>query len=47
VIGRGTIEVSFKICWCCEIKVRQGVTYYLKKGSGGNSAAAHHLDNFA
>ncbi|WP_130213915.1 hypothetical protein [Bradyrhizobium genosp. SA-3] len=46
VIGRGTIEVSFKICWCCEIKVRQGVTYYLKKGSGA-AASGKHLDNFA
>ncbi|MGC2777597.1 MAG: hypothetical protein WA418_18370, partial [Bradyrhizobium sp.] len=45
VIGRGTIEVSFKICWCCEIKVRQGVTYYLKKGS--SAASGQHLDNFA
>lgn len=45
VIGRGTIEVSFKICWCCEIKVRQGVTYYLKKGS--SAASGKHLDNFA
>jgi hypothetical protein len=52
LIGRGTIEVSFKICWCCEIKVRQGVTYYLKKGNGNSArvtttASAHHLDNFA
>ncbi|WP_316197066.1 hypothetical protein [Bradyrhizobium sp. SZCCHNS3053] len=52
LIGRGTIEVSFKICWCCQIKVRQGVTYYLRKGSGSSAsmasaAPAHHLDNFA
>ncbi|WP_334503430.1 hypothetical protein [Bradyrhizobium sp. AZCC 1678] len=49
LIGRGTIEVSFKICWCCEIKVRQGVTYYLKKGSSSSvsTASAHYLDNFA
>ncbi|WP_035645233.1 hypothetical protein [Bradyrhizobium sp. ORS 285] len=46
VIGRGTIEVSFKICWCCEIKVRQGVTYYLKKGSGATQSG-QHLDHFA
>lgn len=47
VVGNGTIEVSFKICWCCEIKVRQGVTYYLRKGSSRSSAPAHQLDNFA
>jgi hypothetical protein len=49
LIGRGTIEVSFKICWCCEIKVRQGVTYLLRKGSSSNvsTASAHQLDNFA
>ncbi|WP_026614423.1 phage tail protein [Ensifer aridi] len=54
MVGRGTIEVSFKICWCCEIKVRQGVTYHLRKSSGGKSAPAaaapprpHYLDSFA
>jgi hypothetical protein len=46
VIGRGTIEVSFKICWCCEIKIRQGVTYHLAKGSK-SAASANHLDQFA
>src|SRR5262249_7795289 len=38
VIGRGTIEVTFTICWCCKIKVRQGVTYYLRKGSSAGAA---------
>lgn len=48
-VGRGTIEVSFRICWCCEIKVRQGVTYHLSKTSGKAKAAGkpHYLDSFA
>lgn len=49
-IGRGTLEVTFTICWCCKIKVRQGITYYLKKGSGAQLRAAgqpHYLDSFA
>ncbi|WP_056821695.1 hypothetical protein [Rhizobium sp. Root708] len=47
-VARGTLEVSFKICWCCEIKVRQAITYYLS-GAQKNAAAASgdHLDNFA
>ncbi|MDR6756879.1 hypothetical protein J2Y48_002175 [Mycoplana sp. BE70] len=48
-VGRGTIEVSFRVCWCCEIKVRQGVTYQLSKTSGKAKTAAmpHYLDSFA
>ncbi len=47
-VARGTLEVSFKICWCCEIKVRQAITYYLS-GAQKNAATASgdHLDNFA
>lgn len=52
MVGRGTIEVSFRICWCCEIKVRQSVTYHLVKSSSAGRAAAassrpHYLDCFA
>lgn len=52
MVGRGTIEVSFRICWCCEIKVRQSVTYHLVKSSSSGKAAAassrpHYLDSFA
>ncbi|SOC35823.1 hypothetical protein SAMN05892877_102159 [Rhizobium subbaraonis] len=52
LFGRGTIEVSFRICWCCEIKVRQSVTYHLVKSSSSRRAAAassrpHYLDSFA
>lgn len=48
MVGRGTIDVSFKICWCCEIKVRQAVTYNLTKSKSTAAApSAHHLDSFA
>lgn len=51
-VGYGTLEVTFKICWCCKIKVRQSVTYQLRKSSKLRLAAApaprpHYLDHFA
>lgn len=51
VLGRGTIEVTFKICWCVKITVRQSVTYRLAGGSRAlarrRSASPHYLDSFA
>lgn len=40
LIGRGTIEVTFKICWCLKITVRQSVTYHLTGGSSSQAMNA-------
>jgi hypothetical protein len=38
LIGRGTVELRIKICWCFTLKVRKSVTYKLAGSSGGGSS---------
>jgi hypothetical protein len=43
LIGRGTVELRIKICWCFTLKVRKSVTMKLAGSSGGSGTRS--LDN--
>jgi hypothetical protein len=47
VVGTGTLSLTFKICWCLEIEVRQDVRYVLKKGSSSGGSAPARSSMFA
>ena len=34
LVGRGTVSLRIKICWCCTLKVRESVTYTLAGSPG-------------
>jgi hypothetical protein len=44
LIGRGTISIKIKICWCFTLKIRRSVEY--KIGSNGRSSENRSLPSF-
>ena len=40
LVGRGTLKIRVKICWCFTFKFSKEVTYTFKKGSGAQAAIA-------